>query len=126
MSEVRFSPGIAKVSLGDDSKRANSREGPSVLAVQFIAMVAIDDKFPFGPGREFKIVDERITRVVITRVIGPLTCVLANVVRVIVRRSLTELDPMRLEITRGILISISRIVIEHRPGMLFLRFADCA
>src|SRR5207302_7150208 len=103
-----------QIALGHDPKRTDRRERSALVAVQLVAIVAVNDDLPFESSREFQSFDERIPRISITWVIGAFARVLKNVAVAVVRRAATELDPMRLDVAPIVDVTISRIVVKHR------------
>jgi hypothetical protein len=112
-ARIRLSSGITQIRLGHDPKGSDGRERPAVVAVQLVAIVAVDDDLSFESRRQFKAMNERITRISIPRVIT-LARIFENVSRVVVRGSSTEFDPMHLEVVTRIVVAIARIVVKHQ------------
>jgi len=59
----RLVTGIAEVAFGHDSKRTDGRERATVVAIQFVPVVAIEHDFAFKPARQLEAVDKRVSRI---------------------------------------------------------------
>jgi hypothetical protein len=90
----------------------------STVAIDLVAVIAVQDDLPLEAARELKTVQEHITRVVTTfarivipRSIVPVVIAVASVVfRLPVgRRTASQLDPMDLDVARFV-IAIPRVI----------------
>jgi hypothetical protein len=111
-------PRVAQVPLGHDPERTGCRKRAALLAIDLVAVIAVQDDLPFEAARELKTVQEHITRVVTTlarimiaRSIVPVVMAVASVVfRLPVgRRTPSEFHPMDLDVARFV-IAIPRVV----------------
>ena len=78
----RFVSEIAKIPFGHDPKCTNRCKRPAVVAIQFVPMIAVDDQLAFETSRQLQAVDERVPRIAIPHVAGPVPRVLVEVARV--------------------------------------------
>ena len=109
----RLVPWVLQVAFGDDAKRADRRERPTVVAVQFVPMLAVEHHFSVEAARELQALDERVARVAIARVDGAVAHIRLTVTRVVLRRSAPERDPMHVDLA-SVVVSCARIDVEHR------------
>jgi hypothetical protein len=117
---VRLVSRVAEIALSDYPKRADGRQRSTVLAVQFVPIIAVDNHLAFESARQFESVEKHISRVAIARIPVSLANVLVAVPRVIIARircpCAPEFDPMNVEVAR-VLITVSRIIptrVRHR------------
>jgi hypothetical protein len=105
---------IVQIPLGHDPKRADRPHPATLIAIQFVSVVAIEDDLSFRPARQIEAVDERIAWVSISNVGRPLARVVGQVTHVLFRWSPAKRDPMRFNVVARVVVSIARITIKHR------------
>jgi hypothetical protein len=114
----RHIPWIAQVPLRHDPEGTRCGERAALLAIDFVAVIAVQDDLPFEAARQLKAVQEYITRVVITFARIVIACSIASIVitvaGVVFRltvgcRTASKLDPMDLDVARFV-IAIPRVV----------------
>jgi hypothetical protein len=115
----RLVTGIAEVAFGHDPKRADRCERATVVAIQFVPVLAIEHDFAFKPARQLKAVDKRVSRIDISfaRItIANVFVAVAHVVLFAIQTGLTtHLNPRHLHIANVIAaISISGVKVHNR------------
>jgi hypothetical protein len=107
--------GIAEIPFCHDAKCSGRGECSTVLAVQFVAMIPVQNNFAFEAARQVETLEEDITRITATlpRISVGLARIVITLARVVIRRvigrSAPELDPLHLDLA-GILVAIPRII----------------
>jgi hypothetical protein len=110
---------IAEIALGHDPKRADRRERPPVVPVQFVAISSVKNDLALETARELKTFQEHVPgiEVPVTSIAIAVTKVVVSVARaalVAIRsRPTPQFDPGHLDIA-DVIVAIPRIeVVEH-------------
>ena len=64
-SIARFAPTL-KITFSDDPKRSDGRDRSAVLAVEFVALIAIQNDFAVDPARQLEAVNEDVSWIEVT------------------------------------------------------------
>ena len=108
---------VAQIAFGHHPKRADGRKRPAVVAVEFVAVIAIHHDLAFEPARQFEAFEENISRIAIAFASLPVTLThVATVARIIwfaiKSRLMTRVDPRHLNVT-DVIIAVAGIEVEH-------------
>jgi hypothetical protein len=125
MPQVWLSPvdrlvtGIAEVAFGHDPKRTDGCERTTVVAIQFVPVLAIKHDLALKPARQLEAVDKRVSRIDISfaRVtIANVVVAVAHVVLFAIEAWLIpQVNPRHLHIADLIAaISISEVKVHNR------------
>jgi hypothetical protein len=58
-------PLMSEVTLGDDSERADGRQGTAVFAIQFVDVLAVDHQLARVAARQVQVVHQAVARIVL-------------------------------------------------------------
>ena len=110
---------FAQIAFSHHPKRADGRKRPAVVAVEFVAVIAIHYDLPFESARQFEALEEDISRIAISFASVPIAVTnVATVARIIrfaiTSRLMTRLDPRHLDVA-DVIIAIAGIEVEHGP-----------
>src|SRR6266851_2605922 len=81
---------IAEIALGHHPKRADRRERPAVVAVEFVPMVAIEHDLTLETAGQFETVEEHVARIRVS--FAKVVITLANIIT-ITKISLFAIQP---------------------------------
>jgi len=114
----RLVTGIAEVAFGHDPKRTDSCERATVVAIQFVPVLAIEHDFAFKPARQLEAVDKRVSRIDISFARVTIANVLVAVAHVVLfaieARLIAHLNPRHLHVANVLAaISISGVKVHH-------------
>ena len=108
---------IAEIAFGHDPKHADGRQGPAVIAVELVSVIAIHHDLPFESARELEPLHERLSRIEVS--FASVTVAVTNAVAVVkvvlfaVRSwRTTQLSPRHLNVA-DVIVTVTGIEIEH-------------
>lgn len=117
---------VLQIALGHDPIRADCRECAAIIAIQFVAVVPVEDDFPFPAARQVEVCDEDVTWVhvlipaVALTVAGVVVALAIIFVGPLRRRPTTKFDPVHFDVA-GVVVAIARIEVVQRPPPRQLR-----
>jgi hypothetical protein len=108
---------IAQIAFGHHPERADRRKRPAVVAVEFVAVIAIHHDLPFESTGQFKAFEEDISRIVISfasvAIAVTHVATVARIIRFAIKsRFMTRLYPRHLDVA-NVIIAVAGIEVEH-------------
>jgi|SRR5213593_750502 len=112
--------GIAQVALGHHPKRADSGQRPTVVAIQFVPVLAVEDDLALQSARQLDTVEEHVAWIdlAVARIPIAIADVLITVTRVVLfaigAGTSSQFDPRHLDVA-NVVVAVTWIeIVEHR------------